>query len=126
MNIFERSLQRSLRFRLRLQIVSAVVMALGFGFYNSQYSFAALYGGVVSISGTLLLIWHSLRALKLDSKETGDNLRVLYRCAFERIVLVVVLLALGLGLINLEPLALIASFVVGQVVYVFGGLKAQQ
>ena len=125
MNIFERTLQRSLQLRLRLQIISAIVITVIFGVQNSGHIVAALFGGVIPVSGTLLVIWHSLRAEKLNSKETGDNLRVLYRCAIERIALVVLLFALGLGILNLEPLPLIAAFVIGQMVFVMGGLKAQ-
>ncbi len=125
MNIFERSLQRSLRFRLRFQFLSAVIVVIAFGYLSGDF-LAAAFGGMIPLCGTLLLIIHSRRAQRMGATDSGTNIRVLYRCAIERIVVVVLLFSLGLGLLGLEPLPLVTAFVIGQVVFLMGGLKAQR
>ncbi len=125
-NIFERSLQRSLRLRMRLQFISAVVLTIIFGYINSSWITASGFGGLIPVSTTILLIFYSKRAEQTASVDTGNNLRLLYRCAIERIVLVAILFALGLGLLKLEPLPMIMTFIIGQMVFLMGRLEAQQ
>ena len=49
----------------------------------------------------------------------GESLRLLYRTALERFVLVALLFAVALGTLQLDPLALITGFIVGQLALVF-------
>jgi len=49
------------------------------------------------------------------------SLRLLYRTALERFVLAVALFALGLGLMRLDPLALLTGFIVGQAALIMTG-----
>ncbi len=49
----------------------------------------------------------------------GQSIRLLYRTAVERFVLVGVMFALGLGVWRLDPLALLTGFIVGQLALVF-------
>ena len=53
----------------------------------------------------------------------SESLRVLYRSALERMGLVVLLFALGLGVLELEPLALLTGFIAGQTGLVLTGLR---
>jgi hypothetical protein len=48
-------------------------------------------------------------------------LRLLYRTALERFVLTATLFALALGVLRLEPLALLTGFIVGQTALIVTG-----
>jgi ATP synthase protein I len=111
---------------LRVQFISAVAVTIIFGYINSDWIAASVFGGLIPVSATMLLIFYSKRAERVDSSEAGSNISLLYRCAIERMVLVVILFAMGLGLMNLEPLPMIITFVIGQMVFLMGRLEAQQ
>ena len=64
---------------------------------------------------TLLLEWRRGCADSGRALSGGESLRLLYRTALERFVLVILLFALALGVLQLEPPALIAGFIAGQV-----------
>ena len=64
---------------------------------------------------TLLLEWRRGCADSGRALSGGESIRLLYRTALERFVLVILLFALALGVLQLEPPALIAGFIVGQV-----------
>jgi len=48
---------------------------------------------------------------------------VLYRSALERMGLVVLLFAVGLGLLRLDPLGLLTGFIAGQLGLLFTGIR---
>ena len=75
---------------------------------------ASLYGGAITLAGTALLLWYEAKASRLDADEKL-SLRLLNRCAVERLFLTAALFALGLGPIGLEPLPLLVGFVAGQI-----------
>jgi len=84
---------------------------------------AVWFGGAVATCNILLLVWRRHRAASGRALSAGASLWLLYRTALERFVLVALLLALGLGVLKLHPLALLTGFVVGQLALVLTGLK---
>ena len=110
--------------QLRYQLVSLFGMTLLFALLNGIDGFlAALYGGVMVMLNTLLLLWHSARAERLEQQDSGQNFRIIVRCALERFVVTVALFALGLGRLGLEPLPLISAFAAGQLFFIIGGMR---
>ena len=87
---------------------------------------AALYGSVMVILNTLLLLWHSARAERLEQQDAGQNFRIIVRCALERFMMTVALFALGLWRLGLEPLALISGFAAGQLLFIIGGIRSNK
>jgi ATP synthase protein I len=113
--------------QLRYQLVSLLIMTLLFALLSGTGGFlAALYGGVMVIINTLLLLWHSARAERLEQQDAGQNFRIIVRCVLERFVITVALFALGLWRIGLEPLPLISSFAAGQLLFVIGGIRTHR
>jgi len=113
--------------QLRYQLVSLFGMTLLFALYNGIDGFlAALYGGVMVMINTLLLLWHSARAERLEQQSAGQNFRIIVRCAVERLVITVALFALGLGRLGLEPLPLICGFAAGQLLFIIGGMRSNR
>lgn len=110
--------------QLRYQLVSLFGMTFLFALLNGLDAFlAALYGGVMVIINTLLLLWHSARAERLEQQDAGQNFRIIVRCALERFIITVALFALGLWRLGLEPLPLISAFVAGQLLFIIGGMR---
>ena len=86
---------------------------------------AVWFGGLVATCNALWLLWRRYRTERGRALSAGESLRVLYRTALERFVVVALLLALGLGVLHLHPLALLTGFVVGQLALVLTGSKGK-
>ena len=69
------------------------------------------------MAGTLFLAWRFAAGRRHGHLGAEGVLRHAYRTAMERFMLVVFLLAIGLGLLKLTPLWLLAGFVSGQLAW---------
>jgi ATP synthase protein I len=79
------------------------------------------FGGAIATANLLLLEWRRLQADKGPALSAAASLRLLYRTALERFVLAAMLFALALGVLRLEPLALLTGFIVGQTALIVTG-----
>lgn len=98
-------------------LMAGVVVALSIPGWQSL-----LWGGGVSAVGGFLIAWRMARVSRKGVGVAGDELRGLYAFAFERYLVVFVLLMVGFVLLQLSSIALLGGFVVGQVVFVVAGL----
>jgi len=115
---FGSGIRKRLGFLLVLIAVTSIVFfALG----EAMQAGSVWYGGAIATASLLLLEWRRLAADKGPALSAAASLRLLYRTALERFVLVVTLFALGLGVLRLDPLALLSGFIVGQVALVVTG-----
>ena len=104
-----------------LQLLLLAVTSVVFFVYHGGFQAVSVWGGgVIAMTQTLLLEWRRGCADHGRALSGGESLRLLYRTAMERFVLVVLLFALMLGVLQLDPLALIAGFIVGQLALVTG------
>lgn len=100
------------------QLAAGVVVAGLFLVLQGTWpAVSALYGGVVSVSLSLLLLWGVTRASKVAATDPRKSMTILYVGAVQRFVAVLALLALGLALFKLDPLAVLIGFGVAQVSY---------
>jgi len=83
-----------------------------------EHGIAALFGGGVALANTLVLRWNFERAGRIAGNSADKNLRLLYRTAAQRLFLTIGLLALALGGLKLEPLPVLAGFLLGLVALV--------
>lgn len=81
---------------------------------------SASYGGVASVVLALLSIRGFRRANEIALSEPKKSMMILYIGAVQRFVAVLVLLGAGLGLLKLEPLAVLIGFVLAQASYLMG------
>ncbi len=95
---------------------------MGFAFVDKQSFYAALFGGMMPVIGTLWLLWYHHRAARVGS-DARKSLTILYRCAIERFVVIAVLFAFGLGVMGLEPIPLLSGFAVGQLLFLISGSR---
>ena len=102
-------------------LLIALTSAVFFIVYGGFQAGSAAFGGVIAGANCLLLDWRRNTANKGRALSAGESIRLLYRTAVERFVLVIVLFALGLGAWQLDPPALLTGFIVGQLALVFTG-----
>ena len=79
-----------------------------------QFALAVLCGGGISVANGVLLAWRMSRAASHITQDAQHQLRLLYFYAAERFLVVVVLLAISMTVIKLQPPALLGGFVMAQ------------
>ena len=97
--------------QLLLIAVTSVVFLLLYGAFQAG---SVWYGGAIACANSLLLEWRRHGADSGRALSAGESIRGLYRTALERFVLVALLFAVGLGVLQLDPPALLTGFVMGQ------------
>ncbi|WP_198262953.1 ATP synthase subunit I [sulfur-oxidizing endosymbiont of Gigantopelta aegis] len=107
-----------------VQVVLTLIVALVYlAFQNTNGFLAALFGGSITLSGTLLMAWRISRAGEAalpgqmsDGKYQGYV--EIYIGAIQKFVLTLVLMAFGMGYLKLDPLAILIGFAVTQLSYI--------
>ena len=102
--------------QLLLLAATSVVFFMIYGVFQAV---SAGCGGLIAMTNVLLLEWRRRRADSGRALSAGESLRLLYRTALERFVLIALLFALALGAMQLDAVALISGFIMGQVALVF-------
>jgi ATP synthase protein I len=115
------SIARSARRLAVLQLLLLAVISAVFYVVHGGFQAVSVWGGgAIAIIQTLLLAWRRSCADSGRALSGGESLRLLYRTALERFVLVALLFALVLGVLKLDPLALIVGFITGQLALIAG------
>jgi len=115
---------KSLRNTLIFQVI-LIFLGIAVSLVTTLHAIAIAYGGSVSILNTLLQLWHNRRAEKLAGSDAVYNMRILYRCAIERLVLSVAFLVLGLVSFKLHPLSILSGFILGHISVLITGFRKQ-
>ena len=111
---------------LAWQLVLMLVLSGVFYWRTGQAAAVAVwFGGLVATCNVLLLAWRRHRTDTGRALSAGQSLRVLYRTALERFLLVALLLAIGLGVLRLHAVALLTGFVAGQLALIVTGTKGK-
>ena len=99
-----------------IQAITAIAVAgLSYLFVrDGNAALAVLYGGATALSNGLLLQWRKWQAEHNPPRDAQYYLRRFRRSSVERLLVVVTLLALGMGSFGLVPLGVLAGFVLGQ------------
>lgn len=113
---FSHTLRKILLVQVGLVVLTAVVLSL---VKSHDYFWATLYGGAIIIASTSFFGWRLRIATQTaDNKPTVDSVE-LFKGIFLRFVLVIVLLALGLGWLKLTPVGVLSGFIVAQLAFWF-------
>lgn len=102
------------------QLVATSVVALSFLYVGAWDALSALYGGFASICLALLSIRGFKRANEHALSDPQKSMIILYVGAAQRFLAVVVLLAIGLGTLKLEAMAVFVGFALAQASYLMG------
>jgi ATP synthase protein I len=109
-----RVLRATLRRLLIVQLLLVLLVMLAYAAVKGGGSaWAAGYGGGIALANTMVMAWRVGRA------HSSRALVELYIGAGIRFGLTLFLMAVGMGWLKLDPLALILGFAVAQVGYVF-------
>jgi ATP synthase protein I len=100
---------------LGTQLVLVGLAAIGFFTLSGRFqALSVLFGGAMAVLNLVLLAWRRYQADSGRALTAGQSLWALYRSAIERFALVLALFALGMGVLQLEPLPLLIGFIAGQ------------
>jgi ATP synthase protein I len=109
-----------------MQITIGGIVAAGFLLKDGELGAkSAIYGAVISIVLSRLLSWGVQRAASAAEGNRKKSMAILYLGAAQRFLLALVLFGFGLGVLKLEPIALIAGFCFAQSIYLFS-MKRQR
>lgn len=98
----------------------AAVMA---GMIGALGAKSGLFGGLIVLMNTGLMIMHEKRAAQQADNDAQRILKYVYLCAAERLVLTLILFAVGLVALKLMPLPLLLGFISGQLAAFLNGLS---
>ncbi len=114
-NVYDIAFRRTLIWLLLIQgvlVISAAIVA--YLLQGIEFSFALLYGGAATLAGTLVGAWRVRIATDEAAHSTTLGMAEFYKGAVIRFVLVIALLALGMGVLKLPALAVLIGFIVAQ------------
>lgn len=102
-----------------VQFILTLIAALGYlVFQNTNGFLAALYGGSITLSGTLLMAWRISRAGEAASTERQQGYIEIYIGAIQKFILTLILMAFGMGYLKLDPLAILVAFAITQLSFI--------
>ena len=105
-----------------VQIILTLIVALGYlALQNISGFFAALFGGSITLSGTLLMAWRISRAGEaafFGKQEQQQGYIEIYIGALQKFILTLVLMAFGMGYLKLDPLAILIGFAMTQLSFI--------
>lgn len=109
---------------LKRQAGLLVVIFLAVFFWQGlAIAIAAVYGGLIAVSNTVLMRWHLMQAAKTAGADAGLNLRKAYSCVAQRWVLTFALFTIGFAVLALRPLPLLIGFIGLQLMLFFGHMN---
>jgi len=111
-------IRKRLGFQLAMVTVASIVF---FMLGDVMQAGSVWFGSAIATANLLLLEWRRRTADRGPALSAAASLRLLYRTALERFVLATLLFALALGVLRLDPLALLTGFIVGQVALIVTG-----
>lgn len=118
-NAFSHTLRKVFLVQVSLVVITAVVLSL---VKSHEFFWATLYGGAVIIASTSFFGWRLRIATQTDFNKPAENTVnsvELFKGIFIRFVLVIVLLAVGLGWLKLLPAGVLSGFIVAQLAFWF-------
>ena len=99
---------------LNLQLVMWILAgAIGSRFWGQAVAEAALYGVLIALANTGLLMWRMRRGAH-GELSARQHLKGFYRSSLERYLLVAILFGVGMGVLKLLPLVMMMGFALGQ------------
>jgi ATP synthase protein I len=103
---------------LIIQFTVSLLVASGYLIFQDTSGFlAAMYGGSITLTGTVLMAWRIWRAGEVAGQEKQQGFIEIYAGAIQKFILTLVLMAVGMGYLKLEPLAILVSFTLTQFSY---------
>lgn len=102
----------------RVAVVQTVILlavsALAYAVWSEKTALSAAYGVVVALFGTLLLLVRERESEAHTEWSAQKHLGVFYRLGVEKMILTIILLALGFLSGKLDAATMVGAFICGQ------------
>jgi ATP synthase protein I len=108
-------IRRLLLFQIGLVAVTSAVFLVIFEPFSAL---SVWYGGFVAVTNSLLQARCASSDRRRPERSPGQSVAAVYLCMVQRFLLVALLFGLGLGALKLDALAVLAGFIVGQIVMI--------
>lgn len=105
----EQALAQKIAKGRKYQLIVVLVIAVLFGIRDINHAYAAIYGGVLSIVVSLTLSFAVLKATNIAKDDPKTAMGVLYVSAVIRFILVLALFAIGIGVLDFNPIPLVVA-----------------
>lgn len=115
-NAFQHTLRKIILIQAGLVTTTAILLSV---FKGQEYFWATLYGGAIIIASTGFFGWRLRIATQTADNQPTLNSVELFKGIFLRFVLVVGLLALGMGWMKLSPAGILSGFIIAQLAFWF-------
>lgn len=95
---------------VKIQLAVTTLVALLFFYQGHWAALSAVYGGLISVASSYFLSRGVARATELAKDDPRKGMTTLYVGAVQRFIGVIALLALGMAVLKLQPLAILVGF----------------
>ncbi len=102
--------------QIGLVLITTAIAALLKG---NEFLWSTLYGGAIVVTSTLFFGWKLMIATQSADKPHAVNTAELFKGIILRFLLVVALLALGMGWLKLSPSGILTGFIAAQLGFWF-------
>ena len=106
-------------------LLSGIIALLALIFGNTNAMIATLYGGSITLIATLLMAWRIGRAGEVAYNDKQQGYIEIYIGAIQKFILILVLMAIGMGYLKLNPLAILIGFAVTQLSFIANKVDTQ-
>jgi ATP synthase protein I len=113
-------IQRVAMAQAALALIAAVI---GGVFAGSDVALAALFGGLVALAVSAVLVWHERQSKRHPEWDQHRLFKMFIRAGVERLFVLVGLLAVGLGGLKLSPLPLLLGLMLAQLGWLAAALS---
>ena len=113
-------IRRLLLYQMLLVAATSIVFLVIYEIFSAV---SVWFGGGIAAMNILLQARCASRDAHRPERSPQQSLAAVYVCVIQRFLLVALLFALGLGALKLDPLAVLAGFVAGQIMLIILGSK---
>ena len=99
--------------------IALIVATFAWFVFDFAVLLASLYGAFIALSGSLISSWRISRAGRVGINEKQQGYIEIYLGAIQRYILTLVLFAIGIGGLQLSAIAMIVTFSIEQLAYLF-------
>jgi ATP synthase protein I len=112
-----------LRVTLAQAVLALVAAMIGGVLAGFNAALAALFGGLVALAVSAVLVWHERQSMRHPEWDQHRLFKMFIRAGVERLVVLVGLLAVGLGGLKLSPLPLLLGLLLAQLGWLAAALS---
>lgn len=113
-------------FMIQLALVALGVL-LFYAYMGQETLIASFYGGAVAIAHTFLLSRRLISAGNMANDNPEGGILNLYLGVIQRFIFMLVTFGVGIGILKLNPPAMVGTFALAQVAYmIYGARRSKQ